>query len=188
MRRAVISLGSNVDKEKNMPAAVALIRQRCRLLAVSPVYETLPMGLRDQGNFFNAAVLVETHRSPGELKEEVLDWLETTLGRVRQADKNAPRTIDADLTLYNDAILDYKGHHVPDPDLLRFAHVAVPVADLLPGAHHPETGEPLPALADRLAARAAKKYGVHVLWPRPDFDLLKESESLPDEPPADSET
>lgn len=177
MRRAVISLGSNVDKERNMPAAVTLIGERCRLLAVSPVYETLPMGLRDQGNFFNAAVLVETERSPGELKEEVLDWLETKLGRVRQNDKNAPRTIDADLTLYNDAILDYTGHHVPDPDLLRFAHVAVPVADLLPDARHPETGERLPELAERLAARAADKYGVQVLWRRPDFDLLKESES-----------
>src|SRR5690606_41624477 len=96
MMRAVISLGSNVDKERNMPLAVALIRERCRLLAVSPVYETLPMGLRDQGNFFNAAVLVETERTPDELKQEVLDWLENRLGRVRQADKNAPRTIDAD--------------------------------------------------------------------------------------------
>ena len=186
MSRAVISLGSNVEKEKNMPAAVVLIGQRCRLLAVSPVYETLPMGLRDQGNFFNAAVLVETARSPGELKEEVLDWLENELGRVRREDKNAPRTIDADLTLYDGEILDYKGHHVPDPDLLRFAHVAVPVADLLPQEHHPETGEPLPALAERLAARAARKYGTQVLWPRPDFDLLTASQSPPGEPPADS--
>lgn len=188
MRRAVISLGSNVEKEKNMPAAVALIGERCRLLAVSPVYETLPMGLHDQGNFFNAAVLIETERSPQELKGEVLDWLETRLGRVRQEDKNAPRTIDADLTLYNNAILDYTGHHVPDPDLLRFAHVAVPVADLLPEGHHPETGEPLVALAARLATRAARKYGVQVLWQRPDFDLLTELASLPADFAEDSET
>lgn len=188
MRRAVISLGSNVDKEKNMPAAVALLGQRCRLLAVSPLYETLPMGLHDQGNFFNAAVLVETERTPDELKEEVLDWLESALGRVRQEDKNAPRTIDADLTLYNGQIMDYKGHHVPDPDLLRFAHVAVPVADLLPQERHPETDEPLPALAERLAARAARKYGVQVLWPRPDFDLLKASQSPSARGPVDSGT
>ena len=188
MRQAVISLGSNVDKEKNMPAAVALISERCRLLAVSPVYETLPMGLHNQGNFLNAALLVETERSPQELKAEVLDWLERKLGRVRQDNRNAPRTIDADLTLYDGAILDYTGHHVPDPDLLRFAHVAVPVADLLPEAHHPETGEPLVALAERLANRAAKKYGVHVLWPRPDFDLLTALASLPADLTGDSET
>lgn len=188
MTRAVISLGSNVDKEKNMPLAVAHIRERCHLLAVSPVYETLPMGLHDQGNFFNAAVLVETERSPDELKEEVLDWLEQRLGRVRQADKNAPRTIDADLTLYGDSALEYKGHHVPDPDLLRFAHVAVPVADLLPNAIHPETGEALAHLAKRLAERAAKKYGVQVLWRRPDFDLLRESESGSGLPASDSGT
>lgn len=188
MTRAVISLGSNVDKEKNMARAVALIRERCRLLVVSPVYETLPMGLRDQGNFFNAAVLVETERTPDELKEEVLDWLEERLGRVRQADKNAPRTIDADLTLYGDAVVEYRGHHVPDPDLLRFAHVAVPVADLLPDAVHPETGERLADLAERLAARAAKKYGVQVLWRRPDFDLLSAWESASGSPAADSGT
>jgi 2-amino-4-hydroxy-6-hydroxymethyldihydropteridine diphosphokinase len=186
MKRAVISLGSNVDKEKNMPAAVALIRERCGLLAVSPVYETLPMGLHNQSNFFNAAALVETALSPAELKKEVLDWLEDRLGRVRQPDRNAPRTIDADLTLYGDEVLDYKGHHVPDPDLLRFAHVAVPVADLLPDGHHPETGESLPALAARLTSRAAQKYGVQVLWPRPDFILLSASESA--SAASDSET
>lgn len=188
MTRAVISLGSNVDKEKNMPQAVALIRKRCRLLAVSPVYETLPMGLRDQGNFFNAAVLVETERTPDELKQEVLDWLEDRLGRVRQTDKNAPRTIDADLTLYGDTVAEYRGHHIPDPDLLRFAHVAVPVADLLPDGVHPETGEPLAELAKGLAARAAQKYGVQVLWPRPDFDLLSESESASASPASDPGT
>jgi 2-amino-4-hydroxy-6-hydroxymethyldihydropteridine diphosphokinase len=188
MKQAVISLGSNVDKEKNMPLAVALIRERCHLLAVSPVYETLPMGLYDQGNFFNAAVLVETERSPSELKQEVLDWLENTLGRVRQADKNAPRTIDADLTLYGDAVVEYTGHHVPDPDLLRFAHVAVPVADLLPNAAHPETGERLADLAARLTVRAARKFGVQVLWRRPDFDLLSESASAPASPASDSGT
>ena len=173
MNRAFISLGSNIDKEANMPAAVHLLQELCHLLAVSTVYETLPMGLPDQPNFFNLAILVETTLSPAELKHQVLDHIETTLKRVRTEERNAPRTIDVDLTLFNDEVLDYQGHHIPDPDLLRFAHVAVPIADIAPEMHHPETGEQMQSIASRLRARAAKKYGVDVLWPRPDVDPLQ---------------
>jgi len=172
MNRAFISLGSNIDKEANMPAAVRMLQELCFLVAISTVYETLPMGLPDQPNFFNLAVLVETTLQPGELKSQVLDYIEETLERVRMPDRNAPRTIDVDLTLFNEEVLDYNGHHIPDPDLLRFAHVAVPIADIAPALHHPETGEQMASIAARLSARAAKKYGVQVLWPRPDVDLL----------------
>ena len=178
MNRIVIALGSNIDKERNMPAAVALLRQRVNVVGVSPVYETVPIGLRDQPNFFNAAVLVETVKDAATLKDEVLEWLETRLHRERQADKNAPRTIDADIVLFNEAVLDYAAsdgrlRHLPDPDLLHFAHIAVPVADLLPHARHPETGEPLRAIADRLL-EAATVNGVPPLWFRTDITLDEE--------------
>lgn len=172
MNRAFISLGSNIDKEANMSAAVRMLQELCYLVAVSTVYETLPMGLPDQPNFFNLAVLVETTLRPGQLKLQVLDYVEQELKRVRTDDKNAPRTMDVDLTLFNDEVLDYNRHHLPDPDLLRFAHVAVPIADIAPELHHPETGEQMRSIAERLSARAAKKYGVQVLWPRPDVKLL----------------
>lgn len=172
MNRAFISLGSNIDKEANMPAAVRMLQELCYLVAVSTVYETLPMGLPNQPNFFNLAVLVETTLRPDQLKQQVLDYVEQELKRLRTGDRNAPRTMDVDLTLFNDEILDYSGHHIPDPDLLRFAHVAVPIADIAPELPHPETGEQMQAIAERLSARAAKKYGVQVLWPRPDVKLL----------------
>lgn len=172
MNRAFISLGSNIDKEANMPAAVEILQELCYVVRVSTVYETLPMGLPDQPNFFNAAVLVETTLEPDELKSQVLDYIERKLERVRTDNRNAPRTIDVDLTLFNDESLDYSGHHIPDPDLLRFAHVAVPIADIAPELHHPESGEQMKSIAARLTARAEKKYGVQVLWPRPDVKLL----------------
>jgi 2-amino-4-hydroxy-6-hydroxymethyldihydropteridine diphosphokinase len=174
MNRAFISLGSNIDKEANMPAAVGMLQELCYLVAVSTVYETLPMGLPDQPNFFNLAVLVETTLRPTELKSQVLDYIEQTLERVRTSNRNAPRTIDVDLTLFNEDVLDYNGHHIPDPDLVRFAHVAVavPIADIAPELHHPETGEKMKSIAVRLSARAAKKYGVQVLWPRRDINPL----------------
>ena len=92
---------------------------------------------------------------------------------MRQADKNAPRTIDADIVLFNDAVFAYDGgdgrsRPLPDPDLQKFPHVAVPVADLLPDLPHPETGEPLGALAKRLLADVVREYGRFPLTRLPD--------------------
>ena len=73
---------------------------------------------------------------------------------MRTADKNAPRTIDADMILFNDEVFDLdETHHIPDPELLEFPHIAVPVAELAPDMTHPETGEKLSDIAARLAAQ-----------------------------------
>jgi 2-amino-4-hydroxy-6-hydroxymethyldihydropteridine diphosphokinase len=169
----VILLGSNIDKERNLPAAVRLLRQQCHVLACSSVYETLAAGTPGYPNFLNAAVLIETPLDTRTLKQEVLAAIEQQLHRVRTDDPNAPRTLDADVILFNDAVFDWNGRHIPDPDLLRFPHVARPVADLLPDMSHPETGELLATLAGRLEAQAtAGNHGEPVLWPRPDMDAL----------------
>lgn len=147
MNRVFVLLGSNIEKEKNMPTAVSLLRQSCQVVAMSAVYESKPVGLQEQPNFWNTAVLLQTPLSPHELREQVLHPIEQQLQRQRTADKNAPRTIDLDIVLFNDQIIDDAQHHIPDPDLLRFAHVAIPVAELAPAMQHPETGEPLAAIA-----------------------------------------
>jgi 2-amino-4-hydroxy-6-hydroxymethyldihydropteridine diphosphokinase len=145
---AVISLGSNIDKEKNLPAAVSLLVSKCKPISVSSVYETAPAGQKEQPKFWNAAVLVETDFGPEELREFVLAPIETKLKRIRTTDKNASRTIDVDLTLFNDEIIDLdETHHIPDPDLLRFIHLAKPVSDLIPDARHPETGQSFEEIA-----------------------------------------
>lgn len=172
MNQVVVLLGSNINKERNLPAAVRLLRRLCRVVALSPVYETVPMGLRAQPNFFNVAVLVETQLDPLKFKNQVLSTIETRLHRVRTNDKNAPRTIDADIVLFNDAVMAWaNSRRLPDPDLQKFPHVAVPVADLLPDRTHPESGELLPELAARLLAElTAQNKDRPVMWPRPDMD------------------
>lgn len=147
--RAFIAMGSNINAEKNLQAAVRLLAERCVLLAVSAVYETMPVGTTDQPNFLNAAALIETPLAVADLKREVLLPIEQQLGRVRVADKNAPRTIDLDIALFNSEVLDVEARHVPDPDILRHAHVAVPLADLAPQYRHPETGQTLREIAER---------------------------------------
>lgn len=172
MNRAVVNLGSNIDKERNLPAAVQLLRNACRVVDVSAVYETLPWGSADQPNFFNAALLIETELGPADLKKRVLGPIEKVLGRVRTGDKYAPRTIDVDLVLFNEERLEFDGRHIPDPDIARFPHVALPVADLVPDMPHPETGEPMQAIARRLLQEAtAQNDGEPPIWPRPDVRL-----------------
>ncbi|HNS03038.1 MAG TPA: 2-amino-4-hydroxy-6-hydroxymethyldihydropteridine diphosphokinase [Anaerolineae bacterium] len=151
---AYLSLGSNLDKEHNLPQAVRLLAGHGRLLAVSAVYETAPVGNPGDPTFFNAAVALETALAPAELKEQVLAGIEGQLGRQRSADPNAPRTIDIDISLYDQAILDLGRRHIPDPEILRFAHVAAPLADLAPDYCHPETGETLAHIAQRVTRAA----------------------------------
>lgn len=170
MNRVVLILGSNIDKEWNLPRAVRLLAERTKLVAVSAVYETAPVGTTNQPLFFNAAALVETSLDAATLKHTVLAEIERLLKRVRTEDKNAPRTIDLDIVLFNDEVFEFNGRAVPDPDLQKFLHVAAPVADLLPDGVHPETDEKLADLVARLAAEAASA-GPLPIWKRHDFKL-----------------
>jgi 2-amino-4-hydroxy-6-hydroxymethyldihydropteridine diphosphokinase len=186
MNLVALTLGSNIDKERNLPEAVRLLREMCAptesatsassvpgsVLSVAPVYETAPTGLLDQPNFFNTAVLIQTALSAAEIKETIIGTIETKLKRVRQADKNAPRTIDIDIALFNDDVFDYElsdgsTRRVPDKDILRFPHIAVPLADLLPDMPHPETGELLSSIVANLLAETDPK----TIWRRSDIKL-----------------
>ena len=122
--QVVIALGSNIEKEQNLPLSHCSCCKRCvDVTAVSPIYETEPVGLLNQPNFWNTAVLLQTDlTAQPNLKQQLINTIETKLKRVRQADKNAPRTIDADIVLFNDAVFEYDGGDgrfrlIPDPDL-----------------------------------------------------------------------
>ena len=174
MHRVVILLGSNIDKERNLPAAARLLRQAAEVAAVSPVYETAAVP-DNRPRFLNAAVLLLTTQTAAALKDGLLGDIERALGRERAPDRNAPRTIDLDIALYDDDVFDYtpadgRTRHVPEPDLMRFPHCLQPVADLLPDRPHPETGEPLGELAARVLRDYTARHGP-VLWPRPDIVL-----------------
>jgi 2-amino-4-hydroxy-6-hydroxymethyldihydropteridine diphosphokinase len=150
MSRVLVALGSNIEPEANLQRAVQRLAARTQLVAVSSVYETLPVGKTDQPNFLNAAALIETEHEPAELKGHVLGEIEQELGRIRTSDRNAPRTIDLDITLYDERILESGSRHIPDPDLLEHPHVAVPAADVVPMYRHPETGQTLREIADAM--------------------------------------
>ncbi len=135
-------LGSNIQPERNLPLAVERLGCRVSILRASSVWETPAVGSRGP-NFLNAALLCLTTFSAEALKWRVLRPLEAQLGRVRNADKNAPRPIDFDIIT-----IDGKLH---DPILWQYSFRAVPVAELLPDLES-ESGESLRNAAARLAA------------------------------------
>ena len=158
--RAYLLLGSNLDKERNLPAAVALLRPH-GLAAVSRAFETAPVGTRHPERFLNAAVLLLTDLDPDAVKREICAAVERALGRERDpADRFAPRTIDLDLVAYDDAALD--------PDIVRYLHAARPLADLAPDLVHPADGRTMAAIADALETSADPAF---FPVPRPDVML-----------------
>ena len=159
--RVWLSLGSNIRPRTNLRAALNLLRADCTLEHCSPVYRTAPRGDPDQADFLNMAVQLRTTRSPGQFHREVIQRIETRLGRRRDPrNRNAARSIDIDIALWGDAVQGFGAppRQVPDPDILRYAHVALPLAAIAPELRHPVDGRSLGEIAASLGTQ-----GVHRL-------------------------
>ena len=154
MHRACLLLGSNIQPEKNIPLAVSLLQKRLTILQASSVWESGAIG-SDGANFLNAVLVIETSFEAETLKEQVLHPLEAQLQRVRTRDKNSPRTIDLDILLYDQQLLD--------PNLWQYAYCAVPLAEVLPD-YQSGTGETLKDAALRLARTTP-------IWKREDVSI-----------------
>ena len=173
MNSVYILLGSNIDKETNIPQAISMLKKMCRVKMVSSIYETVPVGLINQPNFFNVIVNIETDLKPAELKEQILNVIEMKLKRVRNDLKESPRTIDADIILFNNEIIEYDNHYIPDPDLLTCLHIAVPVAELAPELKHPETDDTMASICRKLKGAKSDCYDSQgLIWKRSDIKFL----------------
>lgn len=115
-------LGSNIRATDNLPRSVLLLGKHMTVLKTSSVWESVAIG-SDGPNFLNAALLALTPLDAVTLKEGVLLPLEAQMGRVRTEDKNAPRTIDIDIILYDGQL--------QDPLLWEHAYTALPVAEIV---------------------------------------------------------
>ena len=97
MSRAYIGVGSNLDPERNVQAALAALRRALPVVAISTFYRTEPIGHPDDPEFVNGVIAVEAARSGPTLEREVLRPIEDALGRTRTGDRDGPRPIDLDL-------------------------------------------------------------------------------------------
>jgi 2-amino-4-hydroxy-6-hydroxymethyldihydropteridine diphosphokinase len=135
---AYIVLGSNIAPDENMRKAISLLKSCTPVQKISTTWETPPVGT-DGPNFYNTAVHLTTHLVCEGLKSQILRPIEIQLGRIRTADKYAPRTIDIDIIIFDGEVLD--------PRLWSYAYLAVPLAELIPELPHPETGRTLASIA-----------------------------------------
>ncbi|HEX9351628.1 MAG TPA: 2-amino-4-hydroxy-6-hydroxymethyldihydropteridine diphosphokinase [Gaiellaceae bacterium] len=150
MTKAFVGIGSNLgEREAYLRRALQLLaaEEGIDVVAVSELRETDPVGPVEQGRFVNGAALLETELSPRELLGRLLT-IEGRLGRVRN-ERFGPRTIDLDLLVYGDAMVDEPGLTVPHPRLHERRFALEPLADLAPDLVIPGRG-PISALLAEL--------------------------------------
>ena len=123
MNLAVIGIGSNIQPDKNISEVISIIEDRFTLLKKSQFIETRAIGYKKQPDFINGAILISTELSRQELKKSLLK-IESELGRIRTPNKYGPRTIDLDIVIWNEDVVD---NDVFERDFLKDA-----VLELLP--------------------------------------------------------
>ncbi len=158
----LLTLGSNIERHTNMPAAIERLCHHVdlKLCATSPMYESPPVGDDiTQPTYSNAAVWVETTLNPVELKA-ILRQIEQEMGRVRTANKFASRPIDIDIAFYGKQSFMLDGNQIPDPEIVYYAHLALPLADIAPDWIHPDVGVTLRHIADHLNYKKSEIYRI----------------------------
>ena len=154
--RAYVGLGSNLgDRAAYLLLGLSALSRlpKTHLLRLSPVYETDPVG-PPQPPYLNMVAELETELSPKGLLAEMLG-IEKALGRERR-ERWGPRTLDLDLLLYGDLVLEEAGLSVPHPRLHERAFVLVPLLDLLPEGRHPLLGQSFAELLASLDASSVR--------------------------------
>ena len=123
MNKAFLILGSNIQPEINIPRALGFLEKSFSIKMISNTWRTRSVGA-PADDFFNTAIEIETALDELLLKEKCLCHIEEIMGRVRQKDKNAPRTIDIDIVVFNNKIIER--------DIFYQEHLALPLSELLP--------------------------------------------------------
>lgn len=133
-----LGLGSNCNAEANITAGIRALRKAFEKVQVSPVYRSAAVGFAGS-DFLNCAAVIDTDMALGELKRWLVE-LEDLYGRDRSQPKFSDRTLDIDILLYRDLVGEHDGLVLPRDEILKYAHVLKPLADLAPELRHPETG------------------------------------------------
>ncbi len=155
MVRAAVGLGSNLgDRAATIADAAGSLADVSSTIRVSGLYETAPIGGPDQGPYLNAVAVIETDLSARELLDHCLET-ERSAGRERR-ERWGPRTLDLDLLLYGDEVIDEPGLSVPHPRMTERRFVLAPLLEVWPDAVLPD-GSPLSSFLDSVADQKVRR-------------------------------
>lgn len=156
---AYFSLGSNVgNREAHLRDAIARLESAGQVVAVSSFYETEPVEVTRQAWFLNCAVTLQTDKMPKQLMAAMLR-IEQQMGR-RRGQKKGPRTIDIDILLFGNTVMDSSELTLPHPAMHERRFVLEPMAEIAPEARHPVLGKTIRELRDALPkGQAVRKVG-----------------------------
>lgn len=135
MPRVFVGIGSNIDRERHIRDGVADLRRRFGELALSIVYESEAVGF-DGNNFYNLVAAFDSDESV-EAINDALHEIEDANGRTREGPRFSSRTLDIDLLLYGDAVMQQGKLELPRDEIIRNAFVLRPLAEMVPELHHP---------------------------------------------------
>ena len=164
IHQVVIGLGSNISPAENLKSSLYLLGRLVPIEAVSGVWQTPAVGSPGP-DFLNAAALISTQLAIAEFRNEILRPVENLLGRVRTKDPNAPRTIDLDILIYDGQMIDQ--------ELWIYAHMGLPVAEILPTFTDPLSGDQAIVIAERLRQLSTiKKTSLELHRTSPTRDII----------------
>lgn len=139
MPRIYISLGSNIEREINTREGVKALRERFGELELSSVYESEAVGFEGDA-FYNMVIACDVTEDVFTANQALRD-IEDANGRDRRGPKFSSRSLDLDLLLYDDLVLNERGLKLPREEILHYAFVLWPMAEIAPKLTHPEVGK-----------------------------------------------
>ena len=139
MARIFIGVGSNREREKHIRAGIRELKEAFHDLRISTIYENKAVGFSGD-NFYNFVVGCETGLELDEVVS-LIHRIEDEHGRDRSQPRFSSRTLDLDLLLYDDLVLDTGSLQLPRPDIDNYAYVLCPLAEIAPDQRHPVSGK-----------------------------------------------
>lgn len=149
MNKIFLGFGANVgNKKRNINLAIKLLKEKVKDITVAPMYESRPVGYKNQANFLNTVLVAETNLSPEELLIFVKN-IEKRIGRIKRF-RWGPREIDIDILFYDTIVRKDENLEIPHPSIQERDFVLVPLIDLDPDYIHPIFGKFVKTLLEKI--------------------------------------